>query len=315
MVRPFTVFIILMFAALAALPLLWQLPNPTNEAWVRQLHDAGHVPLFALLQGLAIWWLHRIRHPRLPIALLVLASAFLTLLLGAAIEWVQPFINRSASWRDLKLDALGIAIALGVYACYCWLPKRWRLMGCGLIVFVGLTITVYSPIIWFHATSRAKQAFPVLMNAELTKDPRVRGRRAGRVRLARVPSAWQGGAGRAVAVRLPADAHLPGWSLVEMPRDWRGYSTLAFNVWSEADEAVKFGVNLYSRLNKQRLLGVTVVHLQPGANEIALPLQDFSPFNAGHVTGLSWHALDAPETVVWFDDVRLKGQLSHPHKP
>lgn len=315
MVRPFTVFIILVFATLAALPLLWQLPNPTNEAWVRQLHDAGHVPLFALLQGLAIWWIHRLKHPRLPIVLLVLVSAFLMFLLGGAIEFVQSFINRSASLRDLGLDALGIAIALGVYACYRGLRKPWSLIGCGIIVFVGLAITVYPAVVWFQATSRAKQAFPVLMDAEFRKDPRVRGLRAGRVRVAQAPSTWQAGAGRAVAVYLPADAPLAGWGLVEMPRNWRGYSTLAFNAWSEADEAVKFGVNLYSKLNKQRLLGVTAVHLQPGANEIALPLHGFSPFNAEHVIALSWHALDSPETVVWFDYVRLEDRIPHPQEP
>lgn len=46
------------------------------------------------------------------------AAALLALALGGAVEVVQGFVGRDASWGDLLADALGIGVALLLWAAW-----------------------------------------------------------------------------------------------------------------------------------------------------------------------------------------------------
>jgi hypothetical protein len=98
-----------------------------------------HVPLFALF-GM----------------LLPSRAAWITLLAAGAVELVQPWFGRSASWSDFGWGVLGAATAL------LWHASRhpWRL--------IALAAAITPPAIWWvqiaKAQSEAQTQFPVLMN-------------------------------------------------------------------------------------------------------------------------------------------------------
>jgi VanZ family protein len=54
--------------------------------------------------------------------LLRVRAALLAIALGAAVEVVQRYIGRDASWGDLLADALGVAVALLIWAVW----RRFR---------------------------------------------------------------------------------------------------------------------------------------------------------------------------------------------
>lgn len=70
---------------------------------------AAHFVVFGL-----ILWSFGVLFRRLP----RLLAAVLAVVLGAAVEVVQGLVGRDASWGDLLADALGIAVALLLWAIW-----------------------------------------------------------------------------------------------------------------------------------------------------------------------------------------------------
>lgn len=96
-------------AILAVLLTLMIGPFGGVEAGANIWDKAAHFVAF----GLFLWSFGVLfrRLPRLLAAALVIA-------LGAAVEVVQGFVGRDASWGDLLADALGIAFALLLWAIW-----------------------------------------------------------------------------------------------------------------------------------------------------------------------------------------------------
>ena len=88
-------------------------PGGTIESERLIWDKAAHFIAF----GLILWSFGVMfrRLPRVPAALLAIA-------LGAAVEVVQRYIGRDASWGDLVADALGVAVALLIWAVW----RRFR---------------------------------------------------------------------------------------------------------------------------------------------------------------------------------------------
>lgn len=74
---------------------------------------AAHFIAFGL-----ILWSFGVMFRRLP----RVRAALLAIALGAAVEVVQRYIGRDASWGDLLADALGVAVALLIWAVW----RRFR---------------------------------------------------------------------------------------------------------------------------------------------------------------------------------------------
>lgn len=119
--------------------LLLPLPHEWSAGWRSELLNRLHAPLFALF-GILL-------PPR---------KAWITLLIAAAAEVVQPWFGRSASWTDLGWGVLGAATAM------LWHAKNlpWRQ--------IGLVAALAPPVVWWaqitKAQSEAQTRFPVLMN-------------------------------------------------------------------------------------------------------------------------------------------------------
>lgn len=119
--------------------LFMPLPHEWSAGWRSELLNRLHVPLLALF-GILL-------PPR---------KAWITLLAAGAVELVQPWFGRSASWADFGWGVLGAMTAL------LWHAKSlpWRL--------IALAAAITPPAIWWvqvtKAQSEAQTQFPVLMN-------------------------------------------------------------------------------------------------------------------------------------------------------
>lgn len=69
----------------------------------------GHFVAFGLFL-----WSFGVLFPRMP----RLVAAVSVIALGAAVEVVQGFVGRDASWGDLIADAVGVAVALGLWVLW-----------------------------------------------------------------------------------------------------------------------------------------------------------------------------------------------------
>lgn len=90
-------------AALAPLPDRW-----TESPVVQRGYDALHLPLFGLAAA-AVYILLPVGLSRGRRALIVVVGG---LALAAAVELIQPFTGRGASWRDFFHGALGVGLAV-----------------------------------------------------------------------------------------------------------------------------------------------------------------------------------------------------------
>jgi len=88
-------------------------PGGTIETERLIWDKAAHFIAFGL-----ILWSFGVMFRRLP----RVRAALLAIALGAAVEVVQRYIGRDASWGDLLADALGVAVALLIWAVW----RRFR---------------------------------------------------------------------------------------------------------------------------------------------------------------------------------------------
>jgi VanZ family protein len=88
-------------------------PGGTIESERLIWDKAAHFIAFGL-----ILWSFGVMFRRLP----RVRAALLAIVLGAAVEVVQRYIGRDASWGDLLADALGVAVALLIWAVW----RRFR---------------------------------------------------------------------------------------------------------------------------------------------------------------------------------------------
>ncbi len=81
--------------------------------------NMGHVPAYALLTSLTLWYTQQRCRTRLRTAAL---SAALALAIGVGFEALQPLVGRDGDLADFTLNALGVGLALIVWS-HGWRPR------------------------------------------------------------------------------------------------------------------------------------------------------------------------------------------------
>src|SRR5438874_6511647 len=135
--------ILLVAAALRLLPL----DNSYRALWYGAAMDACHVPLFAVLT----WLLGKLCPPKWwP---WIVAGA-IGMACGA--ELVQPFVGRSASWRDLVYGLIGVALA----AVWLRAESPWLLRSALTVLLIAWPAAQTGPVL--IDAFQAWREFPVL---------------------------------------------------------------------------------------------------------------------------------------------------------
>jgi hypothetical protein len=200
------------------------------------IQNYGHVPLFAVLAAV-LFHLVRSIAPIRPGFLYPLVFG-LTMMLGLVSEVLQIAGPREAELSDLFSDAFGAGAALLFHVSrdrrVALAPgaRKGAVVAAGALLLLPLIQVAIAGV----TTARRSAQFPVLCSFEAEWEMRLVKENNTRVEAVKPPPAHPGATGRRVAkvTFYPTDR----WAGFGLPRvfpDWRGYATLAFDVWSPAD--------------------------------------------------------------------------------
>lgn len=277
----------LLAAAAILLAMQWLLPAPPARLLSEALHDAAHIPWFALLSWLFCCTYPYRRWPRwlLPVLLLALA-------VGAEV------LQRVPSNSDLGRNVLGAALG--------WLlwhlrVHRGRWM---TVLLVGLVLTAAQPLWLLAARSARDAAAPVLFA------PSQFGWRALIDNSGGAP--WFGqrvqvdGVQRESLAVAVIDRPWPGVRLRELDQRWQEGQLLRVDVFLVADQSIRWYVG--SRHVGDRPGGATRsvgITLRPGLQQVSVPVAALTPGPDGAVqisellfyseasyAGARWHLLE-----------------------
>jgi VanZ family protein len=293
--------------------LFFAAPGPVVSSPLHQLTGFVHLGYFALLA----WGLASLpslaRRPLPRQTLMVLA---VVLAAGGAIELIQPYFGRSASWIDLGIDLLGGLIGMVFLA-----PARGRLsrnlLAGGQLTALTLTgLMFHGPVSNFLDMLRAERQFPVLAGFE----SRLEARRWSRGEIDRQLSR-QGGA--SLRVELGTERYA-GTTLKRSFGNWQGFSALCLSIYNPEPEPLRITISIRDHEHFQR--GGRYddrfnrsFHIGHGWNDIRIPVQEIETAPADRTLDLSrlsevvifTSALPEPR-VMYLDHVRLIPDNSSP---
>ena len=248
---------------------------------VRQLYGFAHLALFAFMAWILSTLPVIARRRFLFQCFLIMSLVFLV---GAIIEVIQPYFDRSGSWRDLGIDLLG-----GLFGLMFFAPARRALSRKGL-VFAQITviaiamIVFYAPVITLSDIWRASRQFPVLSDFET----RFEARRWSSGEIDRT-IARHGRASLRVSMGTEKYA---GTSLKRSFGDWQGYSTFAFSLYDPDPDPLRITVSIrdeehfhrggeyHDRFNRTFLM-------EQGWNDVYIPVSDIERAPSARTLDLS----------------------------
>lgn len=278
--------------ALATTGLLFlPLGNVYRALWYSAALDAGHVPLFGLLTFLAgkYCW------PGRQIAVMISAAT-----MACAAEIIQPFVGRSASWRDLAYGFIGIGIAM------IWLRSSkplWQRLAASAVLAAWPIERTFPLLLdagwaWASFPVLARDDSPwerrrwLLQNVKMTQEQ-------SRIRLAFGP-----------------DLHGSSAILLPVVRDWTHYQSLEVDFSFEGEPllfliSVRDGKRLPPDLPRFDLWR----RYSPGRHHVRIDLSDlerggrFPPIELDHIQSLHLVAYSEHHQIVDLHRIQLAGRL------
>lgn len=259
---------------LAALLVLLQIFAPPARAGLMAatLHDAAHLPWFALVTLLLALWFDR-RRPAgwrwlLPFTLLVLA---------VGTESIQSLIaGRVPSLADGVRNLLGAGLGLLLWR---WWTRPAAVVG---ILVAGLLLTAAEPVAVVWAKAQRAAQFPVLFSTSQPGWQLLLGYSGGaRGRTVALDATTDAATQRALEVSVTAEPW-PGILLLELNRSFYGYTTLIVDVVLATEQPILWYVG--SRHAGETSGGATrseKMMLRPGRHRIAVPVAALTPAREG----------------------------------
>jgi VanZ family protein len=227
--------LLFVFLLVASALLFVPLPTPPTAAG-RAIENAGHTPLFMLLTlGVLLilrndFLIHGSR--------LYALAGFIGLAGGFLTEVIQKPLRRDASWEDVIADALGVLLALAMFAVFDRRPvlsRSARVLSLGVAL---LCMAIYlAPLVRMaRAYVHRDGQFPVLADFKSSNE-----------------LFWVVGYGvnrdivrDALDIEFSAD-DFPGVSLHEPVSDWSAFRTLAIDVENPDADTLVLMVRVHDR--------------------------------------------------------------------
>lgn len=217
----------------AAVLLFLPLPVPPTTAG-RTIENAGHTPLFMLITlGFLVVLSHDFKLTGLKVYVI---AALLGVGGGLATEIIQIPFHRDASWEDVADDALGVLLALALYALFdggMRMSRLWRFVT--LCVVVACATVYVTPILRMERAYLHRDGqFPILADFRSSTE-----------------LYWVVGYGvNRGLVRGALDieftpAEFPGVSLYEPVPDWHGFRTLLVDLENPDADALKISIRVH----------------------------------------------------------------------
>lgn len=298
-----------------------ELPSHTH-LW-REIHNSGHAPLFGMMSLAILTLSWQFLRGRFSDRLTHYAIAFaLTVSIGAGTELVQLFGPRDADLYDLLLDMLGSAGFLGIYLtfdnCLSDLHMRLRSIGKTVVRLVSLTLlfgAVLSPLLWGVTYLHRAQVFPLLCGFESVWETNLVDLDNAQLSAVPSPSGWTTSGGEMVAMLKIQPAKYAGFSLSEPFPDWRGYTDLRFEIYSELDSTIAALLRVHDSWhnNEYNDRFNQILEIKEGLNRFQIPLERIRTaptkrrLGLGKIAGLQLYILNPTrELTLYVDDLRLE---------
>ena len=253
MKRRFRIFLLIL-ALSAIITIFFKLKLPTHTILWREIHNAGHAPLFGILSltvlGLSFLIFNDSLAPRHKHYLL---AFLLTVTIGALTEFIQIFGSGDADIFDLLRDAIGAASFLGVAMVFDKevgfvanrLKGRHRL-AIGLISIL-LFLSAFVPVaLWTRAYIERNVAFPSLANFGSYWGRKFINTWDCDFKKVSGPAA-DGQEGKVVGRFDLHKADYPGFKITEPVPDWTAYNRLVIDLECTSGTPVKLAVRIEDR--------------------------------------------------------------------
>ncbi len=268
--------LVLFATALSALPLVATLPS--HPRMLAVLNNAAHAPVFGTL-ALVLLSLLRTTTSLSPGRRYAAALA-LTLVIGGAVELIQPMIGRAREWSDFLHDGLGAITGLSLASLF-----EFRGAPAGRRVLLALTcVAAAAGFLWAPAEAVAAYAwrsvrFPTLFQAGSRLDCYFLRHRGSRIRFEALPARWRRpGDQDALRVEL-VRGDWPGISLLEPQPDWTGYRSLRLDLTNPEDEPLALRIRVHDQSHNNDVSDrfSREYRIAPGSRrQIAIPLDDIA---------------------------------------
>ncbi len=245
-------------------------PDASSPLVFFYLWDLGHVVFFFAL----VMCLQLIRPLRFWRDWLLLVVG--VLLIGIAIELIQKYIGRNASWGDVFRNLYGVFLALGVSGG--GIANRWLLGSIRLLSVLCLMPSLWMTSSAVYADLRMRAQFPLINGFENAYELRQVVRIGRSVREQSREHVTQGR--YSMVVNLGTEKY-SGVKWIGRYGSWRNYSAFAIDIYNAADTPLDLvfkiadlqhdmGDNLVTdRFNR-------TVTLLPGQNTVRLDLADIA---------------------------------------
>ena len=269
-----------LIALFALAGLLLFAPMPFTSSYVgRTIENAGHTPLFFLLTMGALFVFRD--DPRITGARLYTLAGMLGLGAGFLSEVIQKPLARDASWEDVAADAVGVFLALAVYALFERRSalRRWHRLVALFVALACIAIFLAPIIRMTRAYVHRNGQFPVLADFH-----------------SRIELYWTLSIG--VNREIVGDAlevefstqEFPGVSFHEPVPDWRRYKTLSIDVEVPTSEPLNLVVRVHDRRHKRVFHDRFNRRFQLAAGErrtLQIPLEDIRNAPRGRVMDMA----------------------------
>ncbi len=283
------------------------------DTFASEILNISHLPAFflftlALFHSLPKHY-KKIRYPFVFITSLILAIT---------IEWIQSFIGRDASLKDIVLDLIGITTALG--GIFLWQKAdRPIIRSCYTLFVTAILIFFCYPLaIQGYSIYWQQQQFPMLgdfenkMELYLWKPQGKDSNNPTNIELV-TSNATHGNQ----ALRVITGGDWGGINLLSYDLDWSNYKYFALDIFNPTSEAFRFFIRIDDS-DKRALESYKhrFNHLQminPGMNRIKIPIHTIvirpqsRNLNIKSIRRVILHMEEnAPSRIFYIDNIRLK---------
>ncbi len=298
---------------------------PSHTFLWKAVNNFGHVPLFGLV-AIVLLWISRtltkpsrwssIRHYGLSL-LGVLALAFLT-------EGLQSFdIARQTSLSDVFHDIVGAICGLALFFTYdAHLPEAWvkwrkrpRKFILHVCVILVLGITLLPVIEWTYVYWDRANRFPSFVQFSSEWEMKFVKARDSKLQIVVPPVGWEKSTDDLVGQVKFHLKKYPGILLDEPYPDWRGYTYLQFEIFSELSHPQQMAIRIDdAEYNRTYTDGFNRrIMVLPGINHIQITIEDIqrSPvsreMDMSSIRKVLLFTVSPPEEfTLYFDNLRLE---------
>ncbi len=314
----------MVFLLLGLLSLLY-VPVPFTTFFWKAVYNFGHIPLFGLVAILLLWvsrtFLKRPEGEGIQHYGMALLGVLVLALLTEALQSLN--VARQPTVSDVFYDLLGAMCALILFFTYDthatgpW--GQWRKFPRNVLLRLGvllvISITLLPVFEWAHAFLDRTNRFPSLLHFSSEWEMKFVKERNSKLQVVVPPVGWEKSTDDLVG---EVEFHLkksPGFSLEEPYPDWRGYTSLELDIYSELSSPQSIAIRIddaeynhtYADGFNRRIM------VLPGLNHVQILIEDIrrSPesreMDLSSIKRVLLFAVSPPkEFILYFDNIRLE---------